>query len=190
MILRTLAPILRTAKAATGTKTSAISREQGIAQDHDDDQTDEGQQVAPARRDDEVERGARRLADERLAGDEFGRMALGVRGDLHPQHLVEDALLDVGDDGVGDSRQRHLIAVGRQALDGVDDDDRQGDAPDGGDVLVDEDVVDDAADDPRRQRRGQRDDAEHRERQRVALPMLEALVGQQPLEQAAAGASK
>ena len=76
-----------------------------------------------------------------------------------------------------------LIAVGRQALDGVDDDDRQRDAPNGGDVLVDENVVDDAADDPRRQRRGQRDDAEHGERQRIALPMLEALVGQQPLEQ-------
>ena len=81
-------------------------REQRVAHDHDDDQADEGQQVAPDRRDEQVERGARRLGDERLAGDEFGRMALGVRGDLHPQHLVEDALLDVGDDGVGDPRQR------------------------------------------------------------------------------------
>ena len=105
-------------------------REHGVLRHHHDHEADDGQRVARQGRDQQVEGVAGRLGDERLPRDEFRRMRLAVIGDLHPQHLVEDARLDVGDDAVGDARQRHLLAVGGEALDGVDGDDGGGDLPD------------------------------------------------------------
>ena len=105
-------------------------RQQGILRHHHDDEADNRQGVAREGRDEEVENAARRLRDESLPRDEFGRMGAAVVADLHPQHLVEDALLDIGDNIVGDPRQDHLLAVGRQSLDRVDGHDRRGDLPD------------------------------------------------------------
>ena len=81
-------------------------RKQRILRHHDDDEPDNRQRVARKCRDQKVEHGARRLGDEGLTGDEYGRMRLAVIADLHPQHLVEHALLDVGDNAVADPRQR------------------------------------------------------------------------------------
>ena len=165
MILRTRTPILRTPIAASGNEHQRQEREQRVLRHHHDDEPDDRQRVARERRDEEVEHAARRLGDEGLAGDEFGRMRPAVVADLHPQHLVEDAPLDVGDDAVADPRQDDLLAVGRKALDRVDDHDRRRDLPDRLQIAADEDLVDDPADDPRRQRGGQRDQAHHRERE-------------------------
>ena len=157
-------------------------RQQRVLRHHHDDEADDRQRVAGERGDEKVEHAARRLGDERLAGDEFGRMRPAVIADLHPQHLVEDAPLDVGDDAVADLRQDDLLPVGREALDRVDGDDRRGDLPDRLEITADEDLVDDLADDPGRKRGRQRDEAHHRKGESVALPVLEALVGQQPTQ--------
>ena len=136
-------------------------REHRVLRHHHDHEADDGQGVARQGRDQQVEGVARRLGDERLPRDELRRMRLAVIGDIHPQHLVEDARLDVGDDAVGDPRQRHLLAVGGEALDGVDGDDRRGDLPDSAELVRDEDLVDDLSDDPGRQRGRQGDQAHH-----------------------------
>ena len=157
-------------------------REQGVLRHHHDHEPDDGQRVARQRRDEEVEDAARRLGDEALPGDEFGRVGAAVVADLHPEHLVEDAGLNVGDDPVGDPRQHHLLAVGRGALDRVDHHDRRGDLPDGLQVPADEDLVDDPADDPGGERRGDGDQAHHREGEGIAFPVPGALVEQEPAQ--------
>ena len=157
-------------------------RQQRILRHHHDDEPDDGQRVAGKRGDDEVENAARRLGDEGLAGDELGRMRSAVIADLHSEHLVEDAPLHVRDDVVADPRHDDLLAVGRKALDRVNRHDRRRDFPDRAQVATDEDLVDDPADDPCRQRRRERDQAHHREGEEIALPMLEALIGQEPTQ--------
>ena len=182
MILRTRTPILRTPNTAIGTNMSAKTRQQRVLRHHDNNEPDDGQGVAGQRGDEEVEHVARRLGDERLAGDEFGRMLATVVSDLHPQHLVEDAPLDVGDDAVADPRQDDLLPVGREALDRVNDHDRPGDFPHRRETAADEHLIDDLADDPGRQRGGERNQAHHRKGEGVALPVLEALIGQEPAQ--------
>ena len=176
MILRTRMPILRTPTAASGTNISARSDSSGSCDTMTMTSPTIVNAVAGERGDEEVEDVARRLGDERLAGDEFGRMRAAVIADLHPQHLVEDALLDVGDDAVADPRQDDLLAIGRKALDRVNGHDRRRDFPHGLEVAADEDLVDDLADDPRRQRGGEGDQAHHREGEDIALPVLGALI--------------
>ena len=190
MILRTRMPILRTPTAASGTNISAKTRKQGVLRHHHDHQTHDGQGVARQRGDEEIEDGARRLGDESLSGDEFGRVRAAVIADLHPEHLVEDALLNVGDDAVRDPRQHHLLAVGRRSLDRIDRHDRRRDLPDGLQVPADEDLVDDLADDPGGERRGEGDQAHHREGKDVALPVLGALVEKKPPQDGVRGRSK
>ena len=190
MILRTRMPILRTPTAARGTNIRAKERKQRVLRHHHDHQPDDGQRVARERGDQQVEDAARRLGDEALPGDEFGRMGAAVVADLHPEHLVEDALLDVGDDPVRHPRQHHLLAVGRRALDRVDRDDRRRDLPHRVHVPADEDLVDDPADDPGRQRRSDRDQGHHPEGEQVALPVLGALVEEEPPQNGVRGRMK
>src|SRR6516164_2361676 len=83
-----------------------------ILRHHDDDEPDDRQHVAGKGGDEEIEHAARGLGDERLASDEFGRMRAGIVAHLHPQHLVEDAPLHVGDDAVADPRHGDLLAIG------------------------------------------------------------------------------
>ena len=154
---------------------SAKTRQQRILRHHDDDKPDDRQRIAGKRGDEEIEHVARRLGDKRLAGDEFGRMRAAVIDDLHPQHLVEDAPLDVGDNAVADPRKRDLLPIGRKALNRVDDHDRRGDFPHRREAAPDEDLVDDLADDPGRQRGRERDQAHHREGEKITLPVLCAL---------------
>ena len=162
-------------------------RQQGILRHHDDDEPDDRQRVARKCGDEKVEHAARRLGDEGLTGDEYGRMRLAVIADLHPQHLVEHAPLDVGDNAVADPRHDDLLSVGRQALDRVDDHDRDRDLPHRLEIAADEDLVDDLADDPGGHRGRQRDQAHHRNPEGVALPVLGALVGQQPTQDGVRG---
>ena len=114
-------------------------------------------------------------------------MRAAIVADLHPQHLVEDAHLDVGDDRVADPRHDDLLAIGRKTLDRIDYDDRRRDFPHRGQVAADEDLIDDPPDDPRRQRRRERDHAHHRECEQIALPMLDALVEQEPTQERVRG---
>ena len=114
-------------------------------------------------------------------------MRAAVVADLHPQHLVEDALLDIRNNAVCDHRQGHLLAVGRQPLDRVDGYDRRGDLPDRLEVAADEDLVDDPADDPGRERGGHGDQGHHRKGEGVALPVLGALIQQEPAQQRVRG---
>ena len=157
-------------------------RKQGILRHHHDDEADNRQGVAREGGDEKVEGAACRLRDECLPRDELGRMGAAVITDFHPQHLVEDALLDVGDNIVGDPRQDHLLTVGRQPLDSVDGNDRRRDLPDCLEVSADENLVDDPADDPGRERRGDGDQGHHREGEGVALPVLGALIQQEPAQ--------
>ena len=166
------------------------SRKQGVLRHHHDHQPDDGQDIARQRGDEKIEDAAGRLGDEALSGNEFRGVGAAVVTDLHPQHLVEDALLNAGDDAVGDPRQHHLLAVGRSALDRVDRHDRRGDLPDGVQVSPDEDLVDDLADDPGGQRRGDGDQAHHREGEEVALPVLGSLVEKQPTQHGVRGRFK
>ena len=176
MIDFTRMPILRTPTAARGTNMSAKAASTGSC----DTITITRPTMVSASRDSvvmsEIEDGARRLGDERLPGDEFGRVGAAVVDDLHPQHLVENAPLDVGDDAVGDPRQHDLLAIGREALDRVDRHDRRGDFPDGLQASADEDLVDDLADDPGGEGGGRGDQRHHREGEGVALPVLGALI--------------
>ena len=190
MILRTRMPIFRTPTAASGTNISANMESSGSCETIT---TTRPTIVSTSREsvgDQEVESAACRLGDERLPGDEFGRMGLAVVANLHPEHLVEDALLDVRHDRVCDSRQHHLLAIGRKALDGVDRDNRGRDFPDGRQLLGHEDLVDDPTDDPSGRRRRGRNQAHHREREDVPLPVLRALVQKQPAKSGVRGRIK
>ena len=162
-------------------------RHQRVLRDHHPGEADQGQHVARQRGDEQVERAARRLRDEGLAGDELGRMAHVVEGEAHRQHLVEDAALHVGDDIVGDARQHHRLAIGGEALERVDRHDRAADDPDRRELLADEDLVDHVAHDPRRHRGRRRDHDRHAGGEGVALPVLGALVAQQPRDEAHIG---
>ena len=95
--------------------------------DHHRDEAEEGQEIAPERIDQEVEHLRRRSRAERDPRGEFGGVAVGIEGDVLRQQLVEQLLLVLGDDVVGDARERHGLAVARQSLDGEDDDHRHGD---------------------------------------------------------------
>ena len=114
-------------------------------------------------------------------------MGAAVVTDLHPQHLVENAALNVGDDTVGHSRQHHLLAVGRQALDRVNGHDRCGDLPNRLEIAADEDLVDNLADDPGRERRGHRDQPHHRKGEEIALPVLGALIREEAAQERVRG---
>jgi hypothetical protein len=103
-------------------------------------------------------------------------MRTRVSVNFHAQHLIEDALLNVGDDAVCDPRQDHLLAIGRRALDRIDGDDRRGDFPDSLEVAADEDLVDDPADDPGRKRSGECNQGHHRNSKDIAFPVLRALI--------------
>ncbi len=182
MILRTRMPILRTPNTASRNQHQRQERKQRILRHHDDDEPDDRQCVARKCGDQKVEHGARRLGDEGLTGDEHGRMRLAVIAHLHPQHLVEHALLDVGDNTVADLRHHNLLSVGRKALHCVNDDNRRRDFPHRRKAAADENLVDDLADNPGGKRGRKRDEGHHRKREGVALPVLEALVGQQPTQ--------
>ena len=69
---------------------------------------------------------------------------------IHARQMVEKAVLRVGDDALPDiGHQRGLPEVG-QPLGGIDGDHGTADEPDRGQVLLDEDVVDHGAQQPRR----------------------------------------
>ena len=172
MMPRTRTPILRTPTAARGTNISARIDSTGSCRHHHDDQPDDGQRIARKSGDEDVEHAARRLRDERLAGDEFRGMRPAVIADLHPQHLVEDLPLDVGDDGVADPRHDNLLAVGGHALDRIDDHDRGRDLRQRRQVAADKDLIDDPPDDPGRERSRGRDHAHHREGEEIPFPVL------------------
>ena len=182
MILRTRTPILRTPNTASGTNISANNESSGSC----DTMTTTSPTIVSASRESVVMRRLSTLLADWAMKDcramNIGRMRAAVIGDLHPQHLVEDAPLDVGDNAVADPRQDDLLPVGRKALDGVDDDDRRGDFPHRRKlrptkisltilpmIQAESAVV-------------QRDQAHHRESEGVALPVLGALVGQQPAQ--------
>ena len=160
-------------------------RHQRILRDHHPAQADHGQKVARQRGDQQVERAARRLRDEGLRRDEarWNGGRCNRRGPS-PASCRRCGVCTFGDDVVGDARQHHRLGIGGKALDRVDRHDRAADDPDGGELLGDENLVDDVLHDPRRHRRGRRDHERHRRGEDVALPVLGALIAQQPPNQA------
>jgi hypothetical protein len=97
--------------------------------------------------------------------------------------LVEQLLLVLGNDVVGDARKRHGLAVARETLDGKDDDHRHGDDRDPFEATIDIGLVDAAAE----QKRGERgtDGPDHHEGQRKAIapPISATVLEQQPTDQ-------
>ncbi len=110
-------------------------------------------------------------------------MPLREEGDAFAHQLGEQPALVVGEDGVGDLRQDHLVAVGRRTL---EDEDHDGDARqdrDAADVLVDIGLVDDLAEQIGRAGGGRRRDRHQRERQQIAPPVGGALFHDQAANQ-------
>ncbi len=72
-------------------------------------------------------------------------MPLREEGDAFAHQLGEQPTLVVGEDGIADLRQDHLMAVGRRALEDEDQDGYARQNRDAADVLVDIGLVDDLA---------------------------------------------
>ena len=81
----------------------------------------------------------------------------------------------------------HLLPVGGGALDRVNHHDRRGDLPHRRQVPADEDLVDDPADDPGGQRRGDGDQGHHRKGEGIAFPVPCALIEKQSPQQGVRG---
>ncbi len=146
--------------------------------DHDRDEPDQRQQVASQRIDQQVEDLRRRTGAEGDARGEFRGVAIGIEGDVLLEQLVEHPLLVFGDDVIGDAGHGDGLAIGREPLDGEDDDHRHCDDRDAVEAAVDIGLVDAAAEQQRRQRGAGGPDRHEGERQAVAPPMGAAVLGQ------------
>ena len=144
---------------------------------------DQQQQVAAERIDQEVEN----LGDGGGAGGQprqkFRRMPLRVECDALAHQLGEQPALVVGEDGVGDLRKNHGVAVGRRALEDENQDGEAGQQRDAAHVLVDIGLVDDLAENPGRARGRRRRHRHQHEGQQIAPPVGEALFGDQAANQ-------
>ncbi len=110
-------------------------------------------------------------------------MPLREEGDAFAHQLGEQPALVVGEDGVGDLRQDHLVTVGRRALEDEDQDGDPGQDRDAADILVDIGLVDDLAEQIGRAGGGRRRDRHQRERQQIAAPVGGALFHDQAANQ-------
>ena len=100
-------------------------------------------QVTADRRNDQVERIARGRTNEGLACDEIRRMSVAEKLHVHLQHVGVNASLNIGDYGIGDARQRDLLAVGGKTLGDIDGDDDTGKEKNRALPALDEHLVDD-----------------------------------------------
>src|SRR6267142_77828 len=110
-------------------------------------------------------------------------MAVGEERDVLAHQLGEQPALVVGKDGVADLRQDHGVSVGRRALDREDHNGDQRQQHDAAHVLVDIGLVDDLAEQVGRACGRRRPNAHQCERQQIAPPIGEALLGDQATNQ-------
>ena len=136
---------LRSTSIAGGATAKPSSAMYGILHQHDDDQRDQRQQIAPDRVDQQVENLGDRIGAGGQPRQKFRRMPLGEEGDAFAHQLGEQPALVVGEDGVADLRQDHGVAVGRRTLEDEDHDGDQRQHRDAAHVLVDIGLVDDLA---------------------------------------------
>ena len=88
-------------------------RHHRVLNDHNDDQAEKGQAIAPGAGDDDLNRVADAVGRDREAGHELTGMPVLVEAQILPDEFVEQTLLDGGDDPVPDAREDDEVAVGR-----------------------------------------------------------------------------
>ena len=156
---------------------------QGILDDHDAHQADEGQRVARQGGDHHIQGVGGGLGDEGLPRDEIRGVPRAEVPHGHGQHLVEHAPLNIRHNGVGDPGKGHLLAIGREALQQADEDEEGGDLPQGGHILGDEHLVDDIFHHPGGGGGRGRHGGHAQEGESVATPMPRSLFAQQTTDQ-------
>ena len=144
---------------------------------------DQRQQIASDRVDQQAEHLGDRIGAGGQPRQKFRRMPLGEEGDAFAHQLGEQPALVVGEDGVADLRQDHVMAVGRRALEDEDHDGDAGQDRDAADVLVDIGLVDDLAEQIGRAGGGRRRDRHQRERHQIAPPIGGSLFRDQAANQ-------
>jgi hypothetical protein len=151
----------------------------GVLHRHDDDETNQCNEVAADARDDEVEHHARTGRAGVHAVEEFCRVAFGEKRDALREQRVVNLALIVGDDAIADLRQRDHLAVGRSALEREKSREGAAQDPDHLIIAVDEDAVDNMLHHVGGECGGRGDNAHKDERQRVAPGVLAAVGGEE-----------
>ena len=115
--------------------------------------------------------------------DELGRMAVGEKGDVLVQQLVEQPSLIIGDDAVADRQQQDRGTVGGKALGREDHHGDQADDDDAMKIVTDIGLVGHGAEQIGGQRRGGGGNAHQHKGNDVLRPVLERFVEQQTADQ-------
>ena len=161
----------------------AEERHHRVLHHHHRHQSDQRQQIASDRGDQQIDHLRGRGGAGGQPRDEFGRMAVGEKAEALVEQLGEHGALIVSDDPVADARKHHALAVSGEPFGGKQYGDECAERDDAGEITVDVGLIDDIADQIGAHRRAGGGNRHQGEGDRVFAPMHEALFGQQSPDQ-------
>ncbi len=180
---RTLSMILRMKKMRIGSAQTRADGDERVLVDHHRPQTDDGEEIAGAALDDELQRVAHAVGGDHQPGDEFTRMAVLEEHQVLIEQAVEHASLRGRDDAIADARQGQRRAEGGGAAQHEQRHHLERHRPHLAEFFGRDHAVEHRLEHRRDAGVGERDQGEQQRAQRVAAHVVAAEIAEQPSEQ-------